>query len=698
MINVNKIHWQHCKVLRKRLCFLLIIYYAVSYAQNESSNWYFGRKAGINFGDFGVKSIMNGELSTNEGCASISNKDGDLLFYTDGITVWDRNHKIMPNGRGLLGHASSTQSAIIVPKPNSDAIYYIFTVTDVGNPDGLRYSEVDLNLNSGSGDITSNKNVTLFTPCSEKITAVHHANGIDFWVIAHGWNNNEFLVFRVTEEGVSGNPVKVAQGSDHGGNINNSHGYMKVSPNGKKIAIAKWYLDSFVEVFDFDSRTGNISNPIKIEGVFENDGKNGAYGVEFSPNSKLLYVTDLNIGRFSSKLHQFNLELENKEAIINSDEIVYKGGSMLSALQLAQDGKIYAVNSYTEFLDVIEDPNAAGLDCKHDLMAINLGDRLANFGLPQFVQSYFVGSILADDICYGNDIQISLGTDQPVNEIIWELGDGNVVTAEESFYHFYEKPGVYNVKASIKSGYNTYYFHKCIEVFGNPEIDANPNWFLCNNETETIYLNSVHDAYLWSTGETTSTIEVHEAGLYTVTVFNRDSDSNIICENSMELRVLESGAATIKSIQIEDWTTDRNSIQIHVEGNGNYEYALNNETYVDSNQFEDLKSGDYTVYVRDKHGCGIITQDVFILNYPKFFTPNGDGYHDSWRIHPTQMEHDMTVYIYDRYGQLIKQLNPSTLYWDGSSNGNLYPSDDYWFVVNRPSKSKQYKGHFTLKR
>ncbi|WP_370479229.1 T9SS type B sorting domain-containing protein [Tamlana flava] len=692
-------HLLKCKALRKLLCFLVVILFNFSFAQKESAFWYFGIKAGINFSETGVQTVLDGELSTNEGCATISNNNGDLLFYTDGITVWNRNHQVMPNGTGLLGHPSSTQSAIIVPKPNSNSVYYIFTVTNVGNPDGLRYSEVDLNLNNGLGDITSNKNIPLFTPSTEKITAVHHANGKDFWVISHAWESNEFLVFSVTENGVNIQPIVTPIGSYHGGHSYNSHGYMKVSPNGKKLAVAKWYSDSFVELFDFDSRTGAISNPITIDGVFDNDGQSGAYGLEFSPDGNLLYVSDLKMARYSSKLHQFDLSINTKDAILNSDTLIYSGNNLLSALQLALDGKIYISNSLTSYLDVIEHPNIRGIGCQHKNKEIYLGGRLTIFGLPPFIQSFFIGTIEAENVCLGNETNFILEINQPIDQINWDFGDGNsATTTESSFNYTYELPGIYEVNATILSGYNTYHLNKTVEVYNNPKIDVNTDWFLCNKEPLTLYLNSSHDGYLWSNGETTSTIEINQSGLYHVTAFNNTSNPDVICEDFVEIQVVESGIATISDVEINDWTANSNSIRVAVEGVGDYEYSLDDLRYQDSNEFNDLRPGDYTIYVRDKNGCGIAEKEVYIMNYPKYFTPNGDGYNDTWKITASEMEPNMSIQIFDRYGKLIKQISPTSHGWDGSYNGYQFPTSDYWFVVNRPEKNKQYKGHFTLKR
>src|SRR5688572_18740112 len=163
-------------------------------AQGEANNWYFGVNAGITFNGGAPVALTNGVLSTSEGSASISDRNGNLLFYTDGIRVWNRNHTQMPNGFGLAGNPSSAQSGVIVPKPGSTTMFYVFTVSEEGNAPGACYSEVDMTLDSGNGDvIPGTKNTLLLpSPTSEKIAAVKHANGLFVWVIVHKMFTNEY--------------------------------------------------------------------------------------------------------------------------------------------------------------------------------------------------------------------------------------------------------------------------------------------------------------------------------------------------------------------------------------------------------------------------------------------------------------------------------------------------------------------------
>ena len=186
-------------MIKRLLLFVFLVYSTnILIAQKEANIWYFGEYAGLDFNSGNPVAITDGQLSTSEGCASIADSNGNLLFYTDGITVWDKSHNVMLNGNGLLGNSDSTHSAIIVPKPDSQEIYYIFTVDAQAGNNGMNYSEVNLSLNGGLGAITTNKNINLLPRSTEQITAVVHGNGLDYWIICHPWDSNKFNSFLVT--------------------------------------------------------------------------------------------------------------------------------------------------------------------------------------------------------------------------------------------------------------------------------------------------------------------------------------------------------------------------------------------------------------------------------------------------------------------------------------------------------------------
>ncbi|KAB1067230.1 T9SS type B sorting domain-containing protein [Tamlana haliotis] len=372
-------------------------------AQNQAANWYFGSKSGIRFdaNNNTVTAVHDGELRTIEGCTSISDDSGNLLFYTDGITIWNKNHSVMTNGYGLLGDPSSTQSAIIVPKPNNDMVFYVFTVDDHGGDSeprhGLNYSEVDLTLGGGLGEVT-NKNINLLKDSAEKITAVlKDCVSKSFWVLAYASQDgtldvfDTFHAFEVTQTGVKMTSVK----STFAKQTVDRRGYLKLSPDGLKVACANSY--DGLDIYDFDVATGKVSNQNTIFQPLEAS----PYGVEFSPDSRLLYVQTSNVlpdnanindpDNHYSKLIQYHLYTTNVQstAITIDDRQLYRG-----ALQLGPNGKIYralsaAYNQGIPYLGIINAPNQRGINCDYVHEGINLAPSFSTQGLPPFIASFF---------------------------------------------------------------------------------------------------------------------------------------------------------------------------------------------------------------------------------------------------------------------------------------------------------------------
>src|SRR6185295_5787743 len=182
------------------LTYLLLFCGLVSHAQKEADHWYFGHLAGLDFSGGSPVAVSDGTLVTEEGCASISDKAGNLLFYTDGGVVFNRNHVIMPNGSGLKGNISSTQSAVVVKSPGNDSIYYVFTIGSESQTTGFCYSIVNMKKDNGKGDVTL-KNVNLYLGAHEKIGAVLHCDQKSTWVVIRQWESDAYLAYLVTASG-----------------------------------------------------------------------------------------------------------------------------------------------------------------------------------------------------------------------------------------------------------------------------------------------------------------------------------------------------------------------------------------------------------------------------------------------------------------------------------------------------------------
>lgn len=234
-----------------------------------------------------------------------------------------------------------------------------------------------------------------------------------------------------------------------------------------------------------------------------------------------------------------------------------------------------------------------------------------------------------------------------------------------------------------------------LNMIASPVLTMLDTYGICEGGSKTITADAGFYTYTWSTGEWSQSIRVTEAGTYSVTVTEYHGD--VICGTTKTINVVASNKATITSIETSDWNSYENMLTVLVDGFGVYEYSLDDVHYQSSNQFTGLSNGEYTVYVRDIHGCGVAHDDVYLLMYPKFFSPNGDGYNDSWGIKFYQNEPHMIVKIFDRYGKLIKQLTDTDPVWDGTFNGQIQMATDYWFTVTREN-GEEHTGHFSLKR
>ncbi|MBU2926704.1 T9SS type B sorting domain-containing protein [Winogradskyella psychrotolerans] len=458
-----------------RLIYLLILVLisSVGFSQNEANIWYFGNHAGLDFNSGSPVALTDGQLNTIEGCASIADENGNLLFYTNGINVWDKTHQIMPNGSGLNGNESSTNAAIIVPKPSNSNIYYIFTLDERGYANGLQYSEVDMSLNGGNGDVTATKNVLLETPVTEKITAVKVSGEDAFWVIAHRWNSSDFISYKVTSAGINTTPIVSSVGSYLGGFSTNAIGGIKVSPDGTKLAVANLGLWE-AQLFDFNSTTGVVSNPFTI---LEFDWESAPYGIEFSPNSNLLYVSVKIKG-----IYQFNL-VGSQTDILNSETRVGPLNISNSSLQLATDGKIYLALFGGAYLDIIDSPNTAGVGCNYISDGVFLNGNTSENGLPPFVQSFFNVGILVNNVCYGEATQFNSNISQAYDTLVWDFGDGNTST-EENPIHTYASSGDYEVSLSVTSGSESSIDIKAITIFEAPTVTPIVDLKQCDDDLD----------------------------------------------------------------------------------------------------------------------------------------------------------------------------------------------------------------------
>ena len=253
--------------------------------------------------------------------------------------------------------------------------------------------------------------------------------------------------------------------------------------------------------------------------------------------------------------------------------------------------------------------------------------------------------------------------------------------------------------ARLKYTAGTCYDVVPVQVVVNPYpiLQMQLRYALCPDSNRTITADAGMDSYSWSNGATSPSITVSEPGTYTLTVTK--AYSGMICTGIYQIEVFPLVAPTIRNVEYHDWTDSDNTLIIHTNepDTGDYLYSIDaGQTFQESNTFNGLLPGEYHVVVKDLGNCGSDEQTAHLLMYPRFFTPNADGHNDFWKVKLDHLEPGIKTYIFDRYGKLITGF-PVGASWDGTLNGKLLPSTDYWFLVIRQDGTEM-RGHFAMKR
>jgi gliding motility-associated-like protein len=497
--------------------------------------WYFGQNAGIDFNAQPPVAI-SGPINSPEGVAVISDRNGNVIFSTDGQRVYDRNDAEVtpaPVPPGIGGQPGSTQSAIIMPVPGDETLYYIFTTQEVHGTGTyeLRYSLYDVKLNNGDGGVLEH-NQLLFTRSTERIT------GDGGWLIAHEYGNNSFRAYPITSNGI-GNPVISSVGSDHSLSIPESgHGYMKLVGNLLVVALSTPGVSNVLEIFDFDATTGVISNPRTAD---LNSAAGQVYGVEVVGNKIFATITGN-----PSFIREFYIDYEGNPVLITPS--AGPVAAQLGAIQFGPNGQVLvAVNGQSSLGVIVVNPDT--LQTSGFILAgfPLAGGTTSTLGLPNFIQS--VGAVPQQPgmevtgVCLDEPTNFTgFGTDS-IDEFQWSFGDG-FGSSEQVVEHTYAAAGDYIVTLRIfnRCGLDTTIV-QTITIFPPP---SNPTFLpagvlqpvLCAGPL-TLEATPPPDpgnlSYFWSTGATTRSITVTQPA--TVSVIILDNISG--CTSSGSILVVD---------------------------------------------------------------------------------------------------------------------------------------------------------------
>ncbi len=499
---------------------------------NRFNQWYFGDHWTLDFNYDPPLHTKSSAMSSFEGSASIADQNGNLLFYTNGEKIWNRNNQVMPNGSGLLGDEAAAMPALIVPVIGNRKKYYVFTTdgstTDpsngpLGRFDGLHYSIVDMELNGGLGDVVPGaKNVYLVDSTTERIIAMDGANDREYWVITQLHASRVYYAYKVDCNGVSQNPIvsnvglpliQLFFGIE-------SYGYMKPNHAGTMVASvvsdpAFSGLVQRIQLMDFDPFTGIFSNPRLISGT-----ANAYYGIEFSPNDSVLYVGDF-IGKKILNYQVYAPNVQATEQVVHS----YSGfGFDVGAMQLAPNGKIYIRR--TGKLDHIANPdNYSNPGFQADVVNLISPPLLIATGLPTFFDIWPPELVLPDTtICWGDSINLGVNT-IPGFSYTWHPGTWLSDSSIPDPLAYPRNDIEYMVVASNGFCFDTAKFN--IKVLGDSlYIESSTGSFdWCPTHSMELSITS-GDCLQWivngsaDPADTLNSIAVTETGLYRAAVIN----------------------------------------------------------------------------------------------------------------------------------------------------------------------------------
>ncbi len=453
-----------------------------SFAQKETNIWYFGSFAGLDFNSDSPSALVDGKFSSFNSSASIADENGNLMFYTNGVTVWNKIHQVMQNSTTPVytdyGYVWSpviyTQEhyPLIIPKPDTPMIYFLLTSS---YPEGFSYSEIDMSLDNGLGAITK-KDLVLDSSMYAPISATKHANGSDIWLVLFDQKNNVFKSYLVTEFGINTTPVISNTCS------NLVCGGLKFSPSGSSFATV---CTNGVYLYDFNRVSGAITNPITI------NSRTGITAIEFSPSESILYACysssfDINpdYSNYRDVMYQYDLmslDIMGSEFEIYSIKLPVDFNYHYDLL-LAPDNKIYVDIDKYEYLGVIQAPDNWGTSCNYIQNGIWLGGKYSlerlpnfmNFSAPQMDPGIYVASN-----CQSSAIPFYYVGSEGYDTLLWDFGDGST-SVEKNPLHFYANEGNYNVTLTLNDAIQQKTYTKVVTIVDSPVATKPSDMVVCD--------------------------------------------------------------------------------------------------------------------------------------------------------------------------------------------------------------------------
>jgi len=607
-------------------------------AQKQTNNWYFGVFAGLDFNN-GQPTVIPGPYQAMATSACMSDSNGNFLFATRGDRIINKLMGTMENGDDIMGNRGASQGAFIVQKPSSDHLYYVFTtgiLQGTYSLFGLYYSVVDMNLDGGLGAVTSEKNILLNDAWDalDKIVGVKHKNGEDIWVITWKYYEPGYAAFLVTSAGI--NTKAVFSPGIEKSELGHLSGNMKVSHDKKHLVAA--FKGDFLdlhrpdfEICSFNAETGAVDLLYLLRFSSTQGHFDEPWGVEFSPDSKYLYLSTYGGGVDDEiKIHQLDMQYYADSVMFFDTKIKIAEDVPGLGLQLATDGKIYLTgDNYGpyEYVSIIHKPWEKGTACAYEADAIfldfdNQGRQVGNF-LPNILVDHLF-RFEWEGRCSSQPFVFSPNFQPGPEYIRWSFSDPGSGADSISFdlnpTHYFSHAGEFEVKVTVR--YPNFRIEKTsrvVSVDPSPHPDLGPDTLKCENGEISLNSNET-GMHVWSTGDmgmNVNEITVSNTGWYWVRVSNdigcptTDSifvglyPNSIIDETNLNLVPTSCGGSSGKILGLTADGTQPLTYE-WFDGGGN----LIGSTL----DIEMLSVGNYFLHIHDGNGCTTISSAYTIID------------------------------------------------------------------------------------
>ncbi len=738
-------------------CFVFLLCSLVGRAQGENRIWAYGQGSGLDFTGAAVaykpSSVENYHHYSGAGAASICDKEGNLLFYTNGAKVWGKDGAIMSGGILLSGYPMGPiattngiwllqQTAAIAQDPSDRNQYYIFhtwrnSLSDASgfsfsDTCSLFYSVVNMKLNNGRGGVVASRKKILIDQYTTGALTVALGTDCNVWVLTHSIGGNTFKAYELTVSGLNTTPVLSNTGLPvpppyyYDNNIylfSPTRTAIKVSPNGKKLAHSRNQgADAYgnsgpssLELFDFNAATGQVQNPVPLVNVGEN--VLAVNDVCFSNGSSKLYyaLTYPCIG--CGAVAQFDISLATPAAIVASNTYISTVPVSYS-IKNAPDGRVYIAKGYgsagpyapaSEGLFYIQQPELAGTACQfvgNNLLFPSFDSRAGIFPNDIAVLKRDTVTSTKEVLVCGRDT-LWLQPDTPITNCLWW---DNTSLPRKAI----TQPGTYTVQyqKGCTDRFDTFVvrFQKLPLIAWDSASCHDP----ALGKAYAIPQDSTAIAYTWkreedilssrqsTIGDTISNLSPGNYSVRLATVSGCDTMVQFAIAPYPETLLAVSPAQT--RIRYGD------SIQLQASGARFYAWwpsgTVSNDTIPDP-YVHPLKPTVYTVLGLNEYGCrdtATVSVDIDFempVFIPNAFSPNGDGINDVFKLEHISYQKLAAFRIFNRWGEQLFETSDPLKGWDGRHKGMPCNTDTYYYlvVINYPDgATRTFKGDLTLIR